>query len=436
MVKGYFKYLKSKWLLVLILIPVLFVLYYYGTFLYASTFNDVAIGSMQAWKSHESADFSDDKITLLKNDYGVENITQTHTTHVTFDFQVHAIESTFIDNGVDVNHPNYWQIIEKVKLINGEVWDYNTTDKVIILDEATAIKFYGHTDVVNQFFDIDGELWEIIGVVSNTSSRVAKYKERLDPYGNQFALDDFDTDVYVPFSFCNYEKFDFHSEEPYTIIVNTGKLLSTNKDRNHVIDLIAEENNYIVQSDNNKYTVIAVAVADSYGLHNFNGYFIMFLLPFIIVLMLHVINQYQQSDKVRVREYNNEDEDRVLNLQPNNKTDQETMKEILGIYNDRSIISNLYVVELNEHIVGLCLVKIEEAHQHALISEFIIDNEFQGRGVGKKAIRKILSHLESLSLTITTTTKKDNFIARILLENSGFTILNDDNDEYLYKYKS
>lgn len=431
---SYWRYLRNKSHFLLIFIIVLLVAYHYGTYLVASGNNNINIGSIVVWKSDDSADFRLSKIESIKEEYGQENVTLAHSLQSSVDFQIHSIESTFLNNGVSISHPAYWQLIENIVLVKGNTWDMGSTEKVIVIDEATAEKYFDEYKVINQYLTIEGESWKVIGVVSNTSSRMAKYTS-LSRTRDTINLNDFDTDVYIPLYFSDYMNEPSEEVEPASIVIDTGKWLSGKKEENKVLDLIAEGDNYVLMSDNSKHTVVGVAAASSFGLHTFRGYMFSLLIPFVLLLGTYSYKKYQQRDTIAVRVYTSEDSRMLQNLSVMDNQQQyiKNMNEIINIHNNNKDVTSLYVIEYNEIIVGMCLIKIEEVHQNIFLWQLQIDKNYQNLKVGRKALKMIINYIKSKSYTITTKTTVQNENARNFLEKSGFIIFSENEGTLNYK---
>lgn len=107
----------------------------------------------------------------------------------------------FIDTGVIAyDYNDLSVIVESIDLIYGKTWDENSDDKVVVIDEATAIILFGYSNVVGQYLPTVYDDLLIIGVVSNTHER----QQLIDQYDNENKMYDPDsvaTRAYVPMDY-------------------------------------------------------------------------------------------------------------------------------------------------------------------------------------------------------------------------------------------
>lgn len=67
--------------------------------------------------------------------------------------------------------PEFWQMY-KFKFLNGNAYsrdDYEKANKVAVISQHTAEKYFGETDVRGRYIEVDGTEFRIIGVVENVS---------------------------------------------------------------------------------------------------------------------------------------------------------------------------------------------------------------------------------------------------------------------------
>ncbi|MCD4827700.1 MAG: helix-turn-helix domain-containing protein [Acholeplasmataceae bacterium] len=199
--------------------------------------------SIYAWKSYYRDDFTSEQINELNSTYGEDNVTLFRYVEVTTDLQVYAYTSNFIDNGVIAFDIRRLTHIEKPILLYGKIWNKDSNDKVVVIDKDTAINQFGKVNVVGKDLMINNQKWDIIGVVSNTTSAKANIDRAIsngiDPSEIQS-----DSYVYVPYYFKDFEAFEIAEEKHDAFIINTQKLMSTKKDANPIIDILVDGNNY------------------------------------------------------------------------------------------------------------------------------------------------------------------------------------------------
>lgn len=73
-------------------------------------------------------------------------------------------------------------------------------------------------------------------------------------------------------------------------------------------------------------------------------------------------------------------------------------KTFVNLIHNKELIENLiiYAVKVNEKIAGIIATKNEGSH----ITLFFVDEEFQGRGIGKSLFKKVLDNCEKSIITV------------------------------------
>lgn len=207
------------------------------------TVGHIDMSSVYVWKSYYDDSFTDEQTNAIIDLYGKENVTLSRYVEITSELQIYAYTSNFIENGVVVNTGSSLNHIEQVSLLYGEVWEEDSTKKVIVIDKDTALNTFGKVDAVGEFISINQEQWKVIGVVSNTKA-AESFLERavsngVDP--NELQLDSY---VYIPFYFKDYPSFEIAHEEYDFYVIQTQKFISGDADEKKIIDILVDGNNY------------------------------------------------------------------------------------------------------------------------------------------------------------------------------------------------
>ena len=189
--------------------------------------------------------YSSEEINDIMDYYGKEDVTLVRYMGATLEQQIYAYTSNFIDHGVYVHSYRSSAHLENISLLYGEIWEKDTDERVVIIDEDTAISTYDKVNAVGESFYIDNIKWQVIGVVSNTTAR----QENIDRAINQgIRLNDIKVDsyIYIPYYFVDSEYFEDGFQGEDGLIINTHKVISNHNDRDQVLDiLIGESENYI-----------------------------------------------------------------------------------------------------------------------------------------------------------------------------------------------
>ncbi len=189
--------------------------------------------------------YSSEEINDIIDYYGKDDVTLVRYMGATLEQQVYAYTSNFIDQGVYVHSYSSSAHLENISLLYGEIWEEDTDERVVVIDEDTAIATYDKVNAVGESFYIDNIRWQVIGVVSNTTAR----QENIDRAINQgISLNDIEVDsyIYIPYYFVDSEYFEDGFQGEDGLIVNTQKVISNQNDCDQVLDiLIGESENYI-----------------------------------------------------------------------------------------------------------------------------------------------------------------------------------------------
>ncbi|MCR3906504.1 MAG: helix-turn-helix domain-containing protein [Tenericutes bacterium] len=207
------------------------------------TVGHIDMSSIYVWKSYYDDSFTDEQTNAIIDLYGKENVTLSRYVEITSELQIYAYTSNFIENGVVVNTVSSLNHIEQVSLLYGEVWEEDSTKKVIVIDKDTALNTFGKVDAVGELISINQEQWKVIGVVSNTKA-AESFLERavsngVDP--NELQIDSY---VYIPFHFKDYPSFEIAHEEYDFYVIRTQKFISGDADEKKIIDILVDGNNF------------------------------------------------------------------------------------------------------------------------------------------------------------------------------------------------
>lgn len=112
-----------------------------------------------------------------------------------------AASGDFVKTGVPVYNYNYRKnIVQKIELVAGKLWEIGTKDPVIVIDETTAERVFSRTGVVGSKINTQyGEL-TIVGIVSDTYAR-NKQIEAAIKRGDLIDEDHYSTTAYIPVDF-------------------------------------------------------------------------------------------------------------------------------------------------------------------------------------------------------------------------------------------
>lgn len=236
-------FIKSRFLLVIVFTLTTIALSIVGLTALNLANDHVYTKSIYAWKSFYRDEITDAQLDEFNNVYGEDNVTLSRYVEVTSDLQVYAYTSNFIENGVIAFDISQSVHIEKPILLYGKIWDKGSNDKVVVIDEDTALNQFGKVNAVGKNLMINNQTWSIIGVVSNTTSAQA-HIDRVISNGIDPSETQSNSYVYVPYYFKDFEAFEIAVETYDSLIINTEKIVSTKKDANPIIDILVDGNNY------------------------------------------------------------------------------------------------------------------------------------------------------------------------------------------------
>lgn len=121
-----------------------------------------------------------------------------------------AVSSDFIYTGVPFfNLELRANVVDRVELLFGRVWNNDTANKIIV-DEKTANLIFGYSNVVGEKLESNNEIYEIIGVVSETYER-NKYIKRYIEAGNTFEEHLIPTIAYMEYNFAKTQNMKIYN---------------------------------------------------------------------------------------------------------------------------------------------------------------------------------------------------------------------------------
>lgn len=200
-----------------------------------------------------------------------------------YSMNVLAITDNFIDVGVPSRNFDYSiNTVEDIRLLYGNVWLENSSEKVVVVDEDTANNTFGYTNVVGRYLPIKGDDFLIIGVVSNTTYR-QQLIQRCETVNEFCMTGDYSSTVYIPYYFYTltdaYQTYKFEGfifklssnqsyEDVQTFFADT---LSLNNQQLQGLQFKEKEINRLIgESDLFNQIIISVsAVILALGLMNF-----------------------------------------------------------------------------------------------------------------------------------------------------------------------
>lgn len=235
--------IRGRFLLLSGILILLFVLNVLVATTISLSIDHINIKSVYVGHAFYEQDYTEDQINEIKHIYGNDQVTIARYAGITTDHQIYAYTANFIDNGAYVNALIETAHVEKVSLLYGEVWQENSQEKVVVIDQDTAMNSFETIDAVGEYLWINQELWEVIGVVTNTTAGQA-YLENAVSNGVDPEQLQLDTYIYVPYFYRDYDGFESFSDTQDMLIVNTQKFISSNKDKNTMIDILVSGNNY------------------------------------------------------------------------------------------------------------------------------------------------------------------------------------------------
>lgn len=121
-----------------------------------------------------------------------------------------AVSSDFIYTGVPFfNLELRANVVDRVELLFGRVWNNDTGNKIIV-DEKTANLIFGYSNVVGEKLESNNEIYEIIGVVSETYER-NQYIKRYIEAGNTFEEHLIPTIAYMEYNFAKTQNMNIYN---------------------------------------------------------------------------------------------------------------------------------------------------------------------------------------------------------------------------------
>ncbi len=115
--------------------------------------------------------------------------------------QIYAASNNFVDTGVIENSIyTYNNVVEDIELIYGRIWDEDSNDQVIVLDQASAMNLFDKENAVGEFVETDEGNFEVIGIVTNTSYREQQISRDMQNGHFNFSQT-YSTNAYIPLGF-------------------------------------------------------------------------------------------------------------------------------------------------------------------------------------------------------------------------------------------
>ncbi len=400
----------------------------------------VETNSVIFWRSYFEFIITDSHYNEILNEFEKENVTRVTNVHGTLDHQIIATDYNFINNGVPINMHDYSTLVytQEIELLYGETWDEFETEKVMVIDEATALKVFNTSNAVGRVFDLEGESWTVVGVVSDTTERdyfIDYYSDR-DPntYNN-----DFDTYIYVPYSFVGHNTFDNQDESIDYIIVQAENIFKTNTVKDKVLDILVNGENVMSNMDSDRYLIIGNTTPLEFlssNLSIFGNLLLILSVDVLLLLGIYIRVRYKEMAVTSIKEFNEEDIEKLLLLEveESQKTYVSSIDKSIDNHLNKEIETIMYTIYKDTELIGYCLVKINESIENAFIWQFVIEKDSQENRHGFKAMKLILNKLKKFNFhTITTTTKLDNKVARNFFEKIGFYAISEEEDELNYR---
>jgi len=309
---------KNYWikkLLVFLLIST--IVYYMVLFIIFLSATGMKFSSVLIKNTYKPYEYMDqDYISELAETYGSENITIVSDSYpnvyFNLDANIIAINETFIDNGVP-DHNSYAKnyYTQKVKLLNGEIWEQRSTELVTVIDLDTAMDYYKKQNPYDENMsnkewvtdNIIGEKiqltfivynggenlvadFEVIGVVSNTTSKSSEERERdhVTGYSN----------IFIPYYFSRYNEDDSiaFNNQPKAVVVNTGNFFNTFKLTKWNKDQVIETDDGTVYNN----TVSAFDVIRD-GFPRENSIIMLIIIDVVIIGLYGVYKRYKPRNE-------------------------------------------------------------------------------------------------------------------------------------------
>jgi|GEM_PF-3429923 len=309
---------KNYWikkLLVFLLIST--IVYYMVLFIIFLSATGMKFSSVLIKNTYKPYEYMDqDYISELAETYGSENITIVSDSYpnvyFNLDANIIAINETFIDNGVP-DHNSYAKnyYTQKVKLLNGEIWEQGSTELVTVIDLDTAMDYYKKQNPYDENMsnkewvtdNIIGEKiqltfivynggenlvadFEVIGVVSNTTSKSSEERERdhVTGYSN----------IFIPYYFSRYNEDDSiaFNNQPKAVVVNTGNFFNTFKLTKWNKDQVIETDDGTVYNN----TVSAFDVIRD-GFPRENSIIMLIIIDVVIIGLYGVYKRYKPRNE-------------------------------------------------------------------------------------------------------------------------------------------
>lgn len=161
---------QNKVLKVILFYAALYVVTYYAVFGLTTLIiiTDTGMKLDTTIYHRQSEIFMDeDDIDKLYDTYKEENVTRVKRYLDWSSQYVYFVDNSFINTGMTAYNQSYNRdIVEKIKLIDGEVWEKGTTDNVMIIDQLASEWLSLDVGDTYTLQDID---YEIVGIVSNLS---------------------------------------------------------------------------------------------------------------------------------------------------------------------------------------------------------------------------------------------------------------------------
>lgn len=167
----------------------------------------------------------------LHEDYGEENVTRVNR-YLDWAVQyVYFVDNTFINTGMTAyNHSYDRDIVEDINLIDGEVWEKGSTEKVIIIDERAAEWLHLEVGDSYRFFGDSESIFEVVGIVENLSYPGTK-RGQDDPLYEFFKEDPSTLPrvLYIPYGLTEILE-EYEHETVDTVIVKSDNVFKVKSD--------------------------------------------------------------------------------------------------------------------------------------------------------------------------------------------------------------
>ncbi len=209
----------------------------------------------------------DDDLSVLYDKFGESNVVRINRYIDRLDLHAYFIDSNFIITGVTALDLTYdTDVVQKIELVSGSVWDQGSLNNVIVIDERAAERY--NLEVGDQFelFLNSGNYYEVIGIVTNVtipgSDRGMIYLDTHKYNSKDYTIP---VSVYLPFSFA--EEVYNDPTDPFavnTVVIKSNSVFSLSRDRSYVLSYF-EENLHENYSDTS-VNVLTLIYTELYGL--------------------------------------------------------------------------------------------------------------------------------------------------------------------------